>query len=288
MQRRLRTILIRLLKNLTFIVITLLMLEAALRIFNPLGAYGLVYDVNIFNGNQVMSDWGRVMQSGFYEMYNSTMTIDENHYRVIPDNHPGAGCTIALIGDSVTLGYRVNDDETWANHIATAFPQVNFINVANQARNIDDALIGIQAHEDADGYLYLVVNNDHEAQVSVEYLAAPSRRSAIAVYALALKNLLAYRQERDAEEGATDVPMQEALLAHFYAVLDDIVQDERTLVIGFEGDYDFPPPVQQIPPYTDVISQLDPHPNPQGHMFIAVQMRPVLEAWLPGVCNESE
>jgi len=285
-KRRSRTILFFLLKNLAFIAITLLMLEVALRLFNPLGVYGLVYDLNIMNPKQMMHDWGRVMRPGVYDLYSSVMTIDEDHYRVIPANNPEANCTIVIVGDSVAQGYRVSDEDIWVNHIAAAFQSVNFINASNYARNIDDAQLTITVHDDADGYLYLVVDNDHEESIGIEDTAPTHRITAIGVYFTAMQEMLSYR-----EETGTDVELTgpqstiDEQLAHFYAVLDDIVQDERTLVIGFEGDYDFSPPVQQIPPYTDVISPIDPHPNPQGHRFIAGQVRPILEAWLPMVCS---
>lgn len=261
------------------ILIVLLGLEALLAIFDPWGMYYFGDLQTLFKDAARDPVRGYVFSDGVYQLARSTATV-ENGTRRIPAANPDADCTIVFLGDSVTFGHGVDDADTFANLLAQQFPDVYFINGGVDSYNSTNVLGTLRAFSDANGYLYLISDND----ISAEHTLQPTP--------LDTSWLVRYLRFALVHSGAGDDSAAE--YSRFYEDLDTISVDPRVALVAWPGPiidavvargY----PVHLIPAYDAYpeyrISYVDRHPNPAGHQFIAEHLTPIVAALIAERCS---
>ena len=256
------------------VILVLLMLDTLLWQLDPLGIHAYFYGQYQQQFVMGMASHGYNLQSGAHNFGSFIVTVGASGNRIVPDTNRYADCVIAAIGDSVTFGYGVQDNETFVNILARAYPDIQWRNVARSgysARNI--ALL--QDAYPANGYLWLIINNDHYPKWDYT-ITTPSRfPSATNLYL---------------EHGLSKPKAPVLDWNTYWQAVADITAHE-TLVFGFEGEspaietseqY----PVYFIPAYTDFVSVYDTHPNAAGHQQIADSMMPFLEPFIARICHD--
>lgn len=251
----------RLIIALALVAVSLLAVEAALALLDPLGGYRYFNDLRIFQA-RYLPHAARyyVPAPGLWQMSNWTYQIDLPDYtRHTPASKPDADCTVVALGDSVTFGLGVNDDETWPNYYAE-MTGCGVINTAMPGYDIWAVEAAYKAFPDADRYLYLLISNDadHDAAAQVRL---QGRESAINMYLyLALSG----------DEG-----QRPPIPDEFWKVYDALVSDERVEIYGFqtavlaEQVAATGRAIRLIPPYTTRISWADAHPDAGAQRTVA-------------------
>ncbi len=149
----------RLIKALAILVTTLITVEAMLYWIDPLGVYVYLSDQDTFFTQQVivLSPDGYALKPGEYHFRHWQFSANQDGNRSVPASH-GGNCTIAVLGDSVSFGWGVNDEDTWVNLLATANPGINIINTAKPGYSAGNIRRAIDLFP-ADGYIYLLNPN---------------------------------------------------------------------------------------------------------------------------------
>lgn len=195
---------------------------------------------------------------GAYTFSNWSLTVNDDTFRRVPDTHPQADCTIALLGDSLTFGFGVSDNETFANVLAQRYSQVHLLNTGVSGYNT--ILIERTASTlEVDGYLYLLIGND--AQVR-EFDTTVQGHEPVWIQPT-LKDYLSYLTR-----GATETtPVDMAAFKTAYAKLRTY---PHMHIVGFETSALTPETdARPIAMYNGTVSKVDAHPNAQGHVEIA-------------------
>lgn len=250
---------IRILKIITlFIVILALAFEVCLRLFDPVGLLRLSATLHNLHSMIVPQSNTYVFIPGQYNLADNTLTVGTDGYRVIPDNHD-SNCRIAILGDSVALGWGVNDEQAWVNLIARQMPNVKFINTAVFGYNIKDVYLAYQ-RVSADAYLYLMVSNDDEAGTDFWNDDLNTLPVAIIEYS----NLLTVKpSERN--------PVM------FNTYLEKLQSVKNMTIVGFkEDDLARTSSVLLINGYVHRISKVDAHANAEGNREIADALLPIV------------
>ncbi len=260
-------------------VLSILALEAALKIFDP---WGLCYfdDIALL-WNHMQADPHRiaVLPPGEYHLTHWSATQLDNYTRRVPDNQ-GGPCTVVFVGDSMTWGHGVNDDETWVNLLAQDLPELTVINAGFDAYNSENVRGTLLDFPDADFYVYLIIHNDDEPTTVYKHMEPGGW---IAKYV----SYLIERAKTPSENGEATADPGEGQ-ARFKADIAALSQDDRVVFVAFEQgfvnrlipDYD----VIFIPRHTRTISKVDAHPVPQGHRDIAEAMLPHIQAAMAEHC----
>lgn len=200
-----------------------------------------------------------------------------------------------LLGDSVAFGYGVNDDKTVANYLAQNHPDVNFINTGMVAYNSSNVLANYEAFPDADGYLYLIVGNDHDPPIATEgevFVSAGNER---------LPHLVRYVQfaifRNQVNVDLVSDPhvnlRDNSGMRRFLDEIDQLGSDERVYfatfdfynsLIGFieERGHDV---VQVSYPPDKTISLVDAHLNAEGNQQLADELTPLVETMQQSHCD---
>ncbi len=156
------------------VIATLLLSEALLALFDPLGfAY---YRDQAYLGSLLVPDpRGYNFRPGTYQLSSFRFTLLPDGTRAVPDTNLSADRTLVFVGDSVTFGYGVNDDQTWVNLIARALPDVHVINAGVSGYNSRNVSRAISLYPRTASLVYLIVSNDAEPekQVDFDHLHAP-------------------------------------------------------------------------------------------------------------------
>jgi hypothetical protein len=238
-------------------------IEGGLRLFDPWGIARYEADIYILAAASQPDPVRNVVYSpGVVTFSNFSMTVLPDHSRAVPDTS-AAGCTIAFLGDSVTLGWGVNDEATWVNLVARELPGVHVVNTGVSGYSIYDIEATMKTVK-ADGYFYLLIVNDNRRMRHAKTTAKPDYRSAID------RNLAWFMLGRD-----LDPPFDDA----FYAVLEKMIS-KGVAVAAF----DEPPgrgaaaryPVKLIPMYTSWLSFIDRHADAEGNRQIAASVLPIV------------
>jgi len=286
-------------------LLMVLMLDALLFWLDPIGLVEHSHAHSSFHLLIREHETGYRLQTGQHLIHNYTLTIDEAGNRVTPASNSQATCTIAAIGDSVTMGSGVDDDKTWVNQLAIAFPDVAWINTGRSNYSAPNVL-ALQMNTDADGYIWLIIDNDNIEALTVPGTTLPGYAVAATqqeLYPSATRLHLNYLRSRLNTSAATDetLPIRPINDTLFYDVASQILTQENT--IGFALDVDNPVSsiagvsritaetyenVYFIPWYTrNEISLIDKHPNPSGHVQIAEGMIPIIERFVQQVCDDT-
>ncbi|PJF26478.1 MAG: hypothetical protein CUN53_07675 [Phototrophicales bacterium] len=252
--------------SLIVVLLTTVMVEAALWFIDPLGIATYVYDLSTMV--TIASAEGYTLPPGVHTLRHWSYTIDEFGNRIMPRSE--SACIIAFVGDSVTFGQGVNDDETFAYKIALENPGVRFINLGKIAYNIANVRRAVESNP-ANGYLYFISDNDdglpweRPPQEWGQPRELPPRLSAVRYYVAAF-------QERSSAS-VTD-------LDAFWRDLEALRARGDVLMFAMGS----PLGAQVIERYPDIapiphwgramsISWIDGHPNAAGHVYLLNALR---------------
>ena len=171
------------------VLLALLTAEALLARFDPLG---FVYfrDQAYLSAQMIPDPRGYNFRPGTYPL-SFALTILPDGTRAVPDTGPAA-VTLVFIGDSVTFGYGVDDDQTWVNLIARTLPGVHVINAGVSGYNSTNVARTVAQFPDADALVYLIVNNDAEPEKlpDFDHPRSSEQPSWLALYLLNLPEYL--------------------------------------------------------------------------------------------------
>jgi hypothetical protein len=255
-------------------------LELALRIFDPSGVLAYAHDFFIeLAGSSLYSYDGLRYPPGVYYLDTYTLVIGLDGLRQVPESNR-SDCRIAFIGDSVTFG--MGSDISFVNLLAPDIP-AETINAGLPGYNIDN----IQRQMDmipADGYIYTAIGNDADKS---GWYAGHSREP---VMGWAITAYLQFKVDRWLyEPGERDIP-------HFRRIVADMMQQNNMIVFMFNIPPNHPyaglnvvlrdmPGVYEIPAYTQYVSQSDSHPSPAGHAEIAAAMHDTVVTFAQQRCQ---
>ena len=262
--------------SLISIIVSVLMVDGLLRLFDPWGAVHYASDMRVLLDHIVDNEsQDYTLQPGVYHLNTWTSTVNPDGTRLVPNTHPNAKCTIALVGDSVTFGYGVSDADTFANLLAIDYPDLNIVDTGVIGYNIENANQVIHTVR-ADGYVYLLIANDADPQFDWRHAHTGSEVAAFSLYLLLMKH------------SATS--QTATVRDSFYTTLAKISQNNRVVVVGFqeplaEDAAEFAPSVNIIPFYTAFNSKADAHPNAMGHKQIAQMLKPIVNQLQKRVCE---
>jgi hypothetical protein len=269
--KRLRRLIIGIL--LTF-NITVLGLDFLLWQLDPLGTKAMVYNWVELSHHALLHPTGFMYPQGTIDLGAYSVTTIADGKRLVPDSSNGA-CVIAFIGDSVTWGQGVNDDETFVNRLASHFPNVTIWNTGRNRYSISNVAASID-HYQANGYIWTLISNDTEPFAIPEtYTRYPS---ALELYLTTFVSEYRYAQRLNTLVWGDDLPL-----------VVQIVTRPDTLVFGFEND---PLAIEAeswgvtlIPYPEQVVSVADKHPNAVGHEQIADSLLPFVTPFISRICH---
>ena len=277
------------------IIFTLWLVNFILGWLDPTGIWGSLHDQWELQGVILEHPTGYAYEPGSHDLVVYDVTVLDNHTRLVPDTNPSATCTIAIIGDSVSFGMGVDDEETFANLIARNYP-VQIINTARPGYNAQQAL-WLADFYPADGYIYLHINNDDMPIIPYtrrENDFMPPFATLI-VYARPL--LDKFNEPSKDEQIQPPVQEDEAndWLASGQQVYSEAIEELviRDDILIFASNYGLGqmlieqhPQVLPIPHHKFRVSPTDPHPNAEGHEFLYEHMQPYLDNFFDDVCPD--
>lgn len=251
------------------LLLTTFTLEGVLRLTDPFGLNRSLTDLSHL---QTMIDTlptgGYTLHPGAYDMDGWRLTLGARGDRVTPDNH-AAPCRIVLLGDSVTMGWGVDDAQAWPNLIAKALPGVQIVNTGVVGYNVQDVYEIFLRYPGADAYLYLLIENDDQPRLS--FFGA---QQTYPLLTLAYLNFIAWQHE----------PAGDAQFFTPYAARLNAVPNLQVAAFAGEPLARYFPHVQYIPPYTHRISRADPHADAVGNQEIAIALLPIVRALQSQYC----
>lgn len=253
---------------LILILLTFGMVEASLRLFDPLGVQAYYQWLAFAHNERIPHVTGYSYPTGVYTVQGHTVTIDDIGNRITPQRD-NAACTVAFIGDSVTFGFGTSDDETFAYRLADALPGVQMINTGKAGYDsLNLALSVIDA--EADLYVYLVVGND---------AGEPTWHGTHFDNRIAIRNMLMYFHASS---------LTYTIEHDLYAQTLDVLEYFDVLYVGLDDNQATRIAQQRVDilmlPAIERISIADQHPTAQGHETIADAILPHLTARLQEHC----
>lgn len=263
--------------SLCSLLVSLLVAEIILRVIDPLGAWAYTIDSSrIINKNGLYDeDVGYLISPGVYKGRGWAVTIDDKGWRETPASSRISQCTIAIIGDSVTFGWGVDDKDTWPNLVASKYHDVEFINRSLWGYNSSN-IRGVVETVDVDGFIYLAIGNDNQPPIVWQpFWQNPTNTTGVSVYV----NHALRKSEQGVLWGLFEEDMQ-VIVSHQPLVF---AFPENDVTRWLEGHY---PEVVVIDLWTHNISVADSHPDALGHVQIAEQMYPYIDSWLSEACEQ--
>jgi hypothetical protein len=271
------------------VIVTLVIADFLVGRLDPWGLHYLDDLRVLYNGYIADDVRGYRLQDGSYAFRNWTATITHGT-RNIPDTGAADDCTLIMLGDSVTFGQGISDDQNWVNLVARALPAVQIINTGVPGYSSTNILGSYQAFPDADAYIYLIAGNDSDPAFSITEL---KQQAELFGYRPWLVRYMAYIL-RDAHSGQAGSATDETPdRSRFYSELDQLISDERMTLVGLLND---PNPlaeaviehgyaIKTIEYWTHFISRVDGHANVEGNQQIADQMIPIAEEVTGQLCQ---
>ena len=246
------------------IILALLLGEALLAHFDPLGYFR---DQSDLNPHLVADPRGYTFAPGTYKLSKSTFTILPDGNRDVPDTSTSAEKTLVFMGDSVTFGYGVDDDQTWVDWVARDLPDVHVVDAGVSGFNSTHVLRTLALYPDAQALVYLIINNDAypENRPKFAQIRPATSMSWLEVYLLNLPEYLF---------PPTEAPNN---LPRYLDEVRQINADGRVLLVAFDEDFSRMTireccTVSLIERGTDRVSPVDGHPGVRGNQEIAQQM----------------
>lgn len=176
-------------------------------------------------------------------------------------------CTVTAVGDSITFGGGVSDQETWVNLLARKMSTVQFMNAGVGAYNIKQITEYLSMLE-SDGYILLSYDDDALPRGQIFPYNAPP--FALSTYLL--------------ESGSRN-PIQEDK-EMYQQYMSGISQRNDILLLAFDSsELPLPEKVHIIPRFTETLSFIDIHPNKDGHQQIYRAVLPYVEPFVSRICG---
>jgi hypothetical protein len=272
------------------------LMEVCLRWLDPWGANTYYGELDILKALYIADDKrgytlpiGTIefTRSGFYSDggWTATMIADG---RLVPDSAT-SDCAIAIVGDSLTFGHAVRDEDTFTNILAGQFHNVQFYNLGMNGYNAAQALATIDIVK-ANVYVYILISNDADPPLDINqlHLAGGELFQATKQYF--------YHWQKIQSRGNVALEADDVIMMPewFEVTIADIDSRDDVLMFGFAGEalaeqvasnY---PDIILIPHYMTGISKADPHPDPEGHERIAESIKPYVAALIQEVCEDIE
>lgn len=255
------------------------LLEIYLRLADPWGMHHVrdqLESQSYQNFEIFAPDW--VIEPGHHEYSRSSDTILENYTRLVPDTHETAPCTLVAIGDSVTFGSWVDDDETWVNQLARLFPEVYFINAGIPGYESDRIRRVPLRFPEADGYIYLITKNDpSKAGSSYKFIAPNVFEPYVTAYLKAAVNLVIGQN-------------MEYHWPRFWEDLAAIKEGRKTLIFTYDDEIsprivEHDPDVIYFDWEVEPLSIFDGHPTAASHRKAAELMQPHVATFVEEICH---
>jgi hypothetical protein len=268
--------------------LTLLLLEGMVRFTDP---WGLSYfnDLIRMGNKYFVADpvRGYILPDGSYKFSYWTVTV-ENGARVTPATNSNADCSLIMLGDSVTMGHGVDDDETWINHLAQVYPDVQFVNTGLTSYNSTNVLGSKRAFPNGDAYVYLMIDNDMGLPLSPNPEAYPEQNPTNLPYLVRYVSFILRYEENTAQNTLRD---DDAGVQRFLSEVDEIMADGDTWLVTLDNSliaermqnshYDVT--LYLYPSYR--ISRVDAHLNAEGNRLFAQQFVPLIAEIRDERCN---
>ena len=264
------------------LIITFAMIEAVLYFLDPLGVVTYLHSFTRLEEASIPSETGYTFASDEYHMLNYSYTINPDESRRVPASNSNADCTIAALGDSLTFGMGIEDNETWVNILAETYPDVEFLNYGRPVFSSGNVLRSYNAYS-ADAYMWLVVYNDdfpdREYYLSRGEYPLATRLYWIYVLYPAIFGELPFDFILESGVAVTNDGSSPSA-----DVADAIA--ENTFIFGFD---EWPiNAIEQaiiIPRYTEVNSPMDAHPSAIGNQQIADGILPYMDDFIAEHCG---
>lgn len=264
------------------LLLTLAMLEVALRLFDPSGVGRYGYDLFLQLAAYTDDPRGYRLQAGTHPFSNWGATILADGTRLVPDTNRDVPVKLTFIGDSVTYGFGVNDHDTFINLLASDLTDLHLANAGVSGYNSTQALQSLEVYE-SDFYLWLTIANDIET---------PEVRRDVSGYiptftTFHLHRLLTLRSREQGSSG-TNEPFVDR--TRYLKEVENAISS-GVLVVTFNDTHglwlaDEVEGVIVIPHYTASISPADGHPNPAGHQQIAASLLASIQQYVVTAINE--
>jgi hypothetical protein len=259
-----------LLISLITLLLTILLVDQALWKIDPQGVVRYFQDFAALSSHALPSPDGLRYAPGNYQFAMYKATIDLTGFRAVPTNR-GGSCRIAFIGDSVTFG--MGSDVSLVDVLAP-YLEATVINAAIPGYNIEN-IVQMPNVVQADGYVYLVVQNDSEPPARWK-LPSGYAPPAIMLYldTLTSSGPVSVGDDYFREHAAPLLKRNDVLAFAFEGgLLTDAAQS-----IG----------AHVIPDYTGHVSRFDAHPSPEGAAQIAESMRGDVMRFVSQRCADKE
>lgn len=254
-------------------VVTILLFERALWLLDPWGMHYFDDLSLIWENIQSSTNRITILVPGTYHFSHWSATELPGGIRRIPANQSGP-CKVVFIGDSVTWGHGVNDEETWVNLLAGQLPGATVINAAQDGYNSENVRGTLADFPDAHLFVYLIIGNDAEPTTDANFRLP--RTGMIPKY-LSYIRVAGY-------EGSNQAHPQDT--SRFDEDIGALRRDPRVVIAGFGGQLlTERARATAIPMYTRWISKVDPHPNAEGNRQVATAMLPIVQQAMADKCR---
>lgn len=248
----------------------LLLLEGLLSL-DPVGLR-YIRDYVALTDEAIPAPAGYTYAPGEYRLSRSLVTMRADGTRLVPASGPDdAPGPLVFVGDSVTFGLGVSDDETFVNLIAQRYPGRRVINAGIPAYNIVNIRAAIAKQPPDAQIVYLISDNDADP-----LFEPPFGPGASVPYvpwtALYIRFLPVVLQATDPNFGnpATDLAMFEREVAA-------VAADPRVTLVGYDsGLTPLAPGAYAIAGFSTRLSFADKHPDANGHRELAEQIAPLI------------
>lgn len=263
----------RLRNALISILMTFACLEVSLKLIDPIGIARYYQDSGVLLSRIVPNEDGYDFTSGVMDMYVYDATIQLSGERYTP-SAIGTGCRVATVGDSLTFGMGVYDDETFTELLAQEYAG-NWVNRGKPGYNSGNILADVNSF-DADMIVYLATNNDPDSDWFYSRPNVAGYQSALQAYTWQ------YTFRNRMTMGTTYTPQFEYNIASISSnenLLMFVMSDNPQLTVYRAYG------AIVIPPYRGVVSIADTHPNKQGHRELFNYLLPYVMRGIDEYCH---
>jgi lysophospholipase L1-like esterase len=268
-------------QNIIIALITIILsvsgLELFVRLADPLGIIQYQDDLRfIYSAAKEHEARGVALVPGQYKSDRWSFSIGYDGYRVTPSRNYNAECTIAMIGDSVTFGFGVNDGETFTELLQKKFGGFQFINSGVSGYNSGN-FEPTASEIGADGYIYTQIINDYAPA-----LRMPTTKDRHNIFAGLEKYAWVIWSD-----GRRQHLNNNAIWSQYGARYDGFLERDNLLIFTphhnawLIDQYG----ATSIGIWDSVISPRDGHPTPEGHRQLANEMAEYVETFLTETCS---
>lgn len=260
----------RLIVALFGIVLAMLLMEGLLS-FDPVGLR-YIRDYKILSDQIIPAAAGYTYAPGVYQLSRSTVTMQEDGTRLVPGSEAVESSPLVFVGDSVTFGLGVSDDQTFVSLIAQVTDNLRVINAGMPAFNITNIRRLVEEQPADARIVYMITDNDADPIFEPSFDPA-DRLPDMPWTALYIRFLPTVIQATDPNYGnaGTDIDF-------YVREVQPLTEDSRVLIVGY--DTALTPITEgaiQIEPYSTRLSFADKHPDANGHRQLAAQVLTALE-----------